>query len=109
MITQNNRRLSVSEGVLLPLPSPMTEDEQKKENLGKKVDKLVVGAIIGGAIGSVIGLTFAPKQGKKTRKEILSRSKEFLQSHERELETAKKLTKETTRGMFKLIKNILKK
>jgi len=88
----------------------MTEEEEnKKEHLGQKVDKLVVGAIIGGAIGSVLGLTLAPKEGKKTRKAIAEKSKELIDGHRKEIKTAAKLTKETAYGLYKLLRNTFRK
>ena len=86
-------------------------DEQKKEEDGVigRVDKLIVGAIIGGAIGSVVGLTLAPKQGKETRKNIASASKKFIDSHQDNIKTAKRLAKETAIGFLRLIRNSIKK
>ncbi|EKD63340.1 MAG: hypothetical protein ACD_51C00288G0002 [uncultured bacterium] len=82
-------------------------DQQDEKNNGVigKMDKLIVGAIIGTAIGSVVGLTLAPKDGKETRKNIASASKSFLDKHEAEIGTAKKLAKETAIGVLRLIRN----
>ncbi len=88
----------------------MTEEEKnKKEHIGHKVDKLVVGAIIGGAIGSVLGLTLAPKEGKKIRKDIAGKSKKFIKNHQKEIKTAGKLTKETAYGLYRLFRNTIRK
>lgn len=88
----------------------MTQDDnKKKEHIVHKMDKLVVGAIIGGAIGSVLGLTLAPKEGKKTRQEVAERSKKFIGEHQKEFAIAKKLTKETAIGIYKLIRNTVRK
>ncbi|MFA6528112.1 MAG: YtxH domain-containing protein [Candidatus Gracilibacteria bacterium] len=86
-------------------------DEQKKEEDGVigKMDKLIVGAIIGGAIGSVVGLTLAPKEGKETRKNIASASRNFMDSHKDNIKTAKRLAKETAIGFLRLIRNSIKK
>ncbi|MBU1018852.1 MAG: YtxH domain-containing protein [Patescibacteria group bacterium] len=81
----------------------------KKDNLGKKIDKLIVGAVIGGAIGSVLGLAVAPQEGKKTREAISEKTKTFMSKHEKELSTAKQLTRETVSGLYNLVKNRIKK
>ena len=47
--------------------------------IGKKVDKFVMGALIGGAIGSVLGMTFAPKKGKETREVLKDKGKDLIQ------------------------------
>lgn len=90
--------------------SRLTQDDKKdSEHIGKKLDKLIIGAVIGGAIGSVLGLTMAPQEGKKTRKAISEKTKEFIGDHEKEIKTAKTLAKETTVGVFKLLRNSLRK
>ncbi len=78
--------------------------------MGKKkrstVDKVIMGAIIGTAVGSVIGLTVAPKKGKETRKILRKRAKNFVDEDVQELG---KLAKETTVGLGRLAKRLLKK
>lgn len=48
----------------------MSDENKEKEEGGKILDKVVMGAIIGGAIGSVLGASIAPKKGSETRKDI---------------------------------------
>lgn len=74
---------------------------KKEEPVPEKstIDKIVMGAIIGTAIGSVIGLTMAPKKGQETRK--------MITDNLGELKNVPKLTQETTRGVWNLIKNLV--
>lgn len=48
----------------------MSEENKEKEEGGKILDKVVMGAIIGGAIGSILGASIAPKKGSETRKDL---------------------------------------
>ena len=48
--------------------------EEKKEERGRILDKVLMGVIIGGAIGSVVGASIAPKKGTETRKDLVKTS-----------------------------------
>lgn len=63
--------------------------KDKKRN--RIIDKVLMGAIIGGAIGSVVGASIAPKEGKKTREELVGMAK---------------MAKEESKSLFKKIKRI---
>jgi gas vesicle protein len=42
-----------------------------------KSNKALLGVLGGVAAGALIGILFAPQKGKKTRKKILSKSKDY--------------------------------
>lgn len=66
------------------------------------IEKIVMGAIIGTAIGSVVGLSMAPKSGKETREFL----KEKYEAN-KDLEEAKKLTRETFSGIGRMLKKLI--
>ena len=82
----------------------MSDEDESKKNKRKEstIDKVVMGAIIGTAIGGAIGAGMAPQKGKKTREMIAEKSK-GISGEVKEVST---LTKETTLGILKLIKNL---
>ncbi len=43
-----------------------------------KAGKILVGILSGAAIGAAAGMLFAPKKGKDTRKQIASKSNEYM-------------------------------
>lgn len=67
------------------------------------MDKMIMGAIIGTAVGSAIGASMAPQKGSETRKMIKERSEDLS----KEVKEVGELTKETTKGLFTLFKNLL--
>jgi gas vesicle protein len=42
------------------------------------LEKMIMTAIVGAAVGSVIGMSVAPKKGKETRKNILTKVKNII-------------------------------
>ena len=83
----------------------MAKDDSKKSKKKKQgsIDRVVMGAIIGTAIGSAIGMSVAPKKGSETREALKKKSLELND----DLKEVGTLTKETTFGLLKLVKNLL--
>jgi len=52
------------------------------------------GLVIGGAVGAVIGILYAPKSGKRTRRDIYNKSIEFKNDAESKLLAAQEKTSE---------------
>lgn len=52
------------------------------------------GLLIGGAIGAVMGILYAPKSGKRTRRDIYNKSLEFKNDAESRLFAAQEKTSE---------------
>lgn len=81
---------------------------QDDKKITKAVDKIVMGLIIGGAVGSVLGMAFAPKSGKETRKMIRKKAgemkDEFMEQHGNDIEEAKDVIAEKSKGFFTKIR-----
>jgi len=62
-----------------------------ENNFGKG---LLIGLLTGGAIGAAIGLLFAPKSGKELRKDIKTRTDEYLDDADKYISDARTKAKE---------------
>jgi gas vesicle protein len=79
----------------------MSKDDSKKKKTS--IEKALLGAIIGTAIGSAVGMSIAPKKGSETRSVIKEKGKNLS----KDVLEVGQLTRETTTGLFKLMKNLL--
>ncbi len=68
----------------------------------KKVkSRLVEGALVGAALGVAVGMLFAPKSGKKLRKDIADRAEDFYKYISPKLKQIKNMSEEQYKTFMK--------
>ncbi|NLN59494.1 MAG: YtxH domain-containing protein [Deltaproteobacteria bacterium] len=74
--------------------------------MAEKNSDFLRGVIIGGVIGAVIGILFAPKSGRKTRKDIVRKTDEIVKKAKDEYEGALEKSKVVYESAIRKAKEI---
>lgn len=83
----------------------MSRKENNNKKTGGKFKVFFVGSVLGGIIGSATALLFAPKEGKKLRKDLTKKCQHLTHQTQDFTESAK----DKCMGMLDSMKSLAKK